>query len=180
MTLTNVSFNATCIVLRFLDSLSLSRLLRVGKGPAKSVDGQIFPLVLLVAKARVVSILELSDSSAWLLGPDPLKSLEDAKGGDPSIASAPEDGIEILSTVHHAPQIIDQFSSIHVKSMPLRRGGLCNWVEALDELESWQHMRATSKACGITFASDFALWEAHSQLRDKEDLMAQTFPRFSL
>jgi hypothetical protein len=187
MALDELSVSASCRILRFLDAHSLSSFLRTCKGSAigntsvlpKGIN--IFSLILPVVKARVIAELQLSSSPAWLLGPDPWKSLEKAVGLDPSLADSRREEDDILSSVHRIPRVLDQFPGVHLILMPLCRCGLSNWIEALDELESWEHLRAASTRAGsLPLASDSALWLACGQLRTKEDYMFQTFPFLSL
>ena len=71
--------------------------------------------------------------------------------------------------------------------LPFSRGGLCSWIEALDEIESWSRMRASVESVtndSIDGSSklpvDAVLLQNMRSLRHKEDLVAHTFPGRSL
>jgi hypothetical protein len=187
----NLRFNASCTILRFLDAKSLAFLLLSCKGrrtrvppPVASLESgwsstyfDVFSLILPIAKARAVSALGLADSPAWLLGQNPAKALEVATSLL-SIAPSLMGSGKVTGPAHPESWLLNQYRSIRITSLPLRRGGLCNWAEALDELESWGHLRAASTS-GF-FATNPEIWTAYCLLRAKEDLMAHTFPHLSL
>ena len=72
-------------------------------------------------------------------------------------------------------------ADLDLHALPLVRGGLCSWLHAVDEVESWAHMRASAVefsgyANASPLVSDTTLLQQLRLLRIQEDLMPHVFP----
>lgn len=72
-------------------------------------------------------------------------------------------------------------ADLDLHALPLIRGGLCSWLHAVDEVESWAHMRASAVefsgyANASPLVSDSTLLQQLRLLRTQEDLMPRVFP----
>ena len=152
----------------FLDARSCAKI--VFLSPPERLES---PLI----SALRSEIAKASETQAKRLLSDYDRTTEDSFSGLHATETLPESS-HSMSLGHNMP-------SSALLALPLRRGGVCSWLHALDELEVWESLRQLSCCCvedklSATLPLNAVLVEHLGYLRTAEDLCCISFPYRSL